>query len=148
MIRNTCELVEGRLLEIRAAAGYRTVSDVEEMIGMIGETTSKLPVETKFAVAADWRGVHLMSPDTASRAREMLALTNPRVVRSAILTLPENPLTNLQVVRLIREAEHASRRHFTSAQEQYAWLSEILSVEESARLWEFLELRRSPSLRS
>jgi hypothetical protein len=68
----------------------------------------------------------------------MLARTNPRVTRSSILTLPEHPLTNLQVVRLIREAENPGRRHFISPHEQHAWLSEVLTLAESARLAAFL----------
>ena len=144
MARNTCEFVVGRLLEIRVDAGYRSVADVDEMIGMIASNVAALPPEGKFALAADWRQVQLMPPETAARAREMLALTNSRVLRSAILTLPENPLTNLQVVRLIREAENPSRKHFTSPREQHAWLSEVLTIAEAARLAEFLGLPSHP----
>ena len=146
MVRNTCEFVEGHLLEIRVAAGYRNVADVNEMMGMIGENVAKLPPEEKFAIVADWRAVQLMAPETAARAREMLARVNPRVTRSAILTLPENPLTNLQVIRLIREAENPSRRHFSSSKELHAWVSEVLTAEESARLWKFVELPGRPPL--
>jgi hypothetical protein len=144
MVRNTCEFVVGHLLEIRVAAGYRVMADVDEMIAMMGASVAKLPPTTKFAIAADWRAVQLMPPDTAERARVMLARSNPRVKRSSILTLQENPLTNLQVIRLIREAESPLRRHFTSAHEQHAWLSEVLTESESARLATFLELPGNP----
>jgi len=86
--------------------------------------------------------VAMMSPDTALRAREMLSRANPRVIRSAILTLPERSLANLQVLRLVREAESENRRHFTSPAEQWRWLSEVLTEPERARLAEFLELSR------
>jgi hypothetical protein len=138
MLRNTCELATGRLLEIRVGAGYRTVADVEDMIRMITINMAKVPAAEKCAIAADWRAVHLMPPDVAARAREMIAATNPRVIRSSILTLPENPLTNLQAVRLIREAENPNRRHFTSATSMHAWLSEVLTPAESARAKIFL----------
>jgi hypothetical protein len=140
MGRNTCDFVEGRLLEIRVADGYRTVEDVDQMIAMIGENVAKLLPEEKFSIAADWRAVQLMPPEVAARARQMLTKVNPRVVRSSILTLPANPLTNLQVIRLIREAENSSRRHFTSAKEHHAWLSEVLTPKESQRLAKFLGL--------
>src|SRR5258706_1341493 len=140
MDRNTCEFVEGLLLEIRVAAGYRTVDDINQMIRMIKDNMAKLRPEDKFAIAADWRAVHLMPPEVAARAREMLQVVNPRVTRSSILTLPENPVTNLQVIRLVREAENSSRRHFTSAKEQHAWLSEVLTPKESRRLATFLGL--------
>lgn len=138
MRRNTCGLVSGRLLEIRVAAGYRTVSDIEEMIAMIKRNVARLPAAEKCVIAADWRAVHVMPPHTAARAREMLMEVNPRVARSSILTLPENPTTNLQAVRIIREAENPNRRHFTSTRQMHTWLSEVLTPEESARLEEFL----------
>jgi hypothetical protein len=68
----------------------------------------------------------------------MLARVNPRVTRSAILTLPEDAMTNLQVVRLVREAQNASRRAFTDARDMTNWLSEMLSPAEGARLKKFL----------
>lgn len=68
----------------------------------------------------------------------MLAMSNPRVIRSAILTAPDQSTTNLQVFRLVREAENSARRHFTVAREQCDWLAEVLTTEETARLRQFL----------
>lgn len=140
MASNTCEFVVGRLLEIRVAAGYGSVADVNDMIGMMQGQVSSLSPDGRYAIAADWRAVHVMSPETASRARDMLARSNPRVTRSAILTLPESSTTNLQVMRLVREAENAARRHFTSALEMHRWLSEVLTEQEGQRLASFLGL--------
>jgi hypothetical protein len=148
MIRNTCEFVVGRLLEIRVAAGYHTVGDVDEVIRMTSDNLKTLPRSGKFVAAADWRAVRLMSPETAARAQQLLQSTNPRLERSAILTLPESPLTNLQVVRLIREAENADRRHFVSAAEMHAWLAEVLTEDESSRLATFLGLDGNPPVDS
>jgi hypothetical protein len=137
---NTCELTVGRLLEIRVADGYKSVADVDHMIHMIQKSFAALKPEGKIVIAADWRAVQMMSPDTAARAREMLAGVNPRVIRSSILTLPENPLTNLQVVRLIREAENTARRHFSEPRALVTWLAEILTPAEVQRLRAFLAL--------
>jgi hypothetical protein len=71
----------------------------------------------------------------------MLLRMNQRLVRSAILTLPENPTTNLQVVRLVREAENERRRLFTDPQDMQVWLAEVLSREALARLRAFLAER-------
>jgi hypothetical protein len=144
MVRNTCEFVVGHLLEIRMAAGYRDADDLNEMHRMIGGLTSKLPPPAKFALASDWRAVRLMAPDIAVLVREGMLRGNPYLTRAAILTLPANPLTNLQVIRLIRECENPSRRHFTSPKELHGWLSEVLTAAESARLWTFLELPGTP----
>ena len=131
-------------MEIRVARGYRSVEDVDEMIAMMVERVSQLPPEQRYVIAADWRGVAVMSPDTATRVRAMLTKSNARVERSSILTLSDrSALTNLQVERLVREAENDNRRHFTSAREQYLWLSEVLTRVESARLADFLGLKAS-----
>lgn len=140
MASNTCEINVGRLLEIRVAAGYHSVRDVDRMIGMMQTHFGKLGTCERYVIVADWRNVAMMSPDTAVRAKEMLTRSNPRVIRSSILTLPERSLANLQVLRLVREADIENRRHFTSAIDQHRWLSEVLTEPEQSRLAEFLDL--------
>lgn len=137
---NTCEMHVGRLMEIRVDDGYRSVRDVDRMIVMMQAHMSAMTPGDKYVIAADWRNVRMMAPETAARAREMLARSNPRVLRSAILSSPDQSLTNLQVVRLIREAESTSRRHFISADDQYLWLAEVLTDPERARLADFLSI--------
>jgi hypothetical protein len=139
---NTCEMNVGRLLEIRVAASYRNVRDVDEMIGMIGAQFQRLPSDGKVVIAADWTSVSVMAPDTAARARQMLANTNSRVVRSSILVRPGHATANLQVLRLVREADNDHRRHFTSARMQFDWLAEVLHEDEKERLRVFLGLMR------
>jgi len=140
VVRNTCSFVVGRLLEIRVAAGYHAVQDVDEMMAMMRDQISRLPEQHKFVIAADWRRVGVMPQDTAERAREMLARSNPRVVKSSILIDPSHATTSLQVVRLVKEAENANRRHFTDAAQQIAWLSDVLTAQELQRLRVFLAL--------
>jgi hypothetical protein len=141
MAANTCEMPVGRLMEIRVAAGYRAVADVDEMIQMMVDRVSRLPADLKYVIAADWRGVTVMAPETAARARVMLSKANARVERSSILTAVDQSTSNLQVQRLVREAENENRRHFVSARAQHAWLAEILTREESRRLAEFLGIK-------
>lgn len=138
VVRNTCSFVVGRLLEIRVAAGYHAVQDVDEMIGMIVDQVSRVPEHQKFVIAADWRKVTVMPQDTAERAREMLTRSNPRLLKSSILIDPSHATTGLQVVRLVEEAENANRRHFTDAAQQIAWLSDVLTAQELQRLRAFL----------
>lgn len=110
------------------------------MIAMMVDRVGKLAPDQRYVIAADWRNVTVMSPETATRARAMLAKSNARVERSSILTLGERSMTNLQAQRLVREAENENRRHFVHARDQHAWLSEVLTGEESARLAQFLGL--------
>jgi hypothetical protein len=110
------------------------------MIRQIGLAVSSISPEQKYVIAADWRAVGVMSPETSARARAMLAGTNARVVRSSILIQAEHSIAQLQVQRIVREADNANRRHFTNARAQHTWLSEVLTPAEAARLAEFLEL--------
>ena len=136
--QNTCTFVVGRLMEIRVAAGYHTVRDVDQMITMMREQISRLPEREMIVIAADWRHVTVMPQATAARARDMLARSNPRVLRSSILTDPTHATANLQVLRLVKAAENDNRRHFTSPGEQIAWLAQVLTSRELQRLREFL----------
>lgn len=144
MSDNTCAFNVGRLMEIRVGRGYRSVEDVEAMIQMMVQTATKLGPSEPFVIAADWRAVTVMSQPTATRARGMLARSNARVIRSSILTLPAHSTANLQVRRLLREAENENRKHFVDAREQHRWLSEVLTSAESERLSSFLGLSAEP----
>jgi hypothetical protein len=138
MALNTCEFRIGRLMEIRVAAGYRSAVDVDEMIQMMVDRVSKLPADLKYVIAADWRSVTVMSPETATRVRTMLSRSNARVERSSILTAADQSTANLQVERLVREAENENRRHFIRTRDLHNWLSEVLTPMESRRLSDFL----------
>lgn len=133
-------------MEIRVAKGYRSVEDVDEMIGMMVDRVSRLAPEQKYVIAGDLRNVTVMSPETAARVRTMLTKSNARVERSSILTMPLKSTANLQIQRLVREAEYENRRHFVSARDQHQWLSQVLTLEESGRLSEFLGLTDGPAV--
>lgn len=132
--RNTCKIAEGRLLEIDVCAGYREVSDVDAMIEMMAAEFKRVAEPTRIVIAADWRACRLLTPPVAERVVQMLSRSNPRVERSAILHNPEQATSVLQVMRLAREAELPYRRVFTEAAEMKAWLGEILTPAERARL--------------
>src|SRR5262245_24804326 len=112
MTQNTCHITVGRLMEIDVAAGYRSVADVDEMIGMIAGELARLP-KLSVIVAADWRPCGLFTPDVAERAIKMLSSVNDRIERSAIIHRVDQPTSVLQVMRLIREAKYEHRRVFT-----------------------------------
>ena len=130
-------------MEIRVTNGYRNVNEVNEMIALIADCGNRLANDGKFVIAADWRAdtaMAVMSPETSDRVHHMLTRSNPRVIRSSILTLADQSLINLQVVRLVREAESTNRRHFTDGRQQFEWLAEVLTEAEATRLKTFLEL--------
>jgi hypothetical protein len=129
----------GRLLEIRVA-GFRSSADIHAQTAGIAQAVASLPKDTKYVIAGDWRVAQIMAPEIAEGAAEMLARANSSITRSGILTLPEQSTANLQIFRIIREAQNPSRRHFTSALAMHRWLSEELTPVESARLLVFLEM--------
>jgi hypothetical protein len=137
--KNTCEFVVGRLLEIRVA-GFRSSADIHAQTAGIAHAVASLPKDTKYVIAGDWRAAQIMAPEMAEDAAEMLARVNSSIVRSGILTRPERSSANLQILRIVQEAQNPSRRHFTSASAMHGWLSEELTPEESARLRIFLEV--------
>jgi hypothetical protein len=132
--RNTCKIHAGRLLEIRVRAGYRTVSDVDDMISMIAAELARVPEPTRILIAADWRQCRVLTQDVAERAVQMLTRGNPRVERSAILHEPGQATSVLQVMRIVREAELQNRRVFTDPSEMRAWLAEVTQPDELERL--------------
>jgi hypothetical protein len=136
---NTCVFVVGRLMEIRLAAGFRTPEDVDQMNALL-HAQAALFGHKPFVIVADWRGVNVMSQDTAAKARAMLTQANPHVIRSALLVQEVAPTTTLQVHRLVKEAQNDNRRMFTKVTEQAAWLAEVLTPQELSRLYEFLAM--------
>jgi hypothetical protein len=125
-------------MEIAVDGGYHAPSDVDSMIGMIGARLATVPPTVNVVVAADWRGVHLMRPDTSERAHTMLTRVSPRIERSAILVRTSSSTEMLQFVRLVRESHHPGRRIFDSPAPMHAWLAEVLAPGEARRLSTFL----------
>lgn len=132
--RNTCRVVAGRVLEINVRAGYRVVSDVDDMIDMMTAEFERIPEPTRIVIAADWRACRVLTPFVAERVVKMLSRSNPRVERSAILHNVDQATSVLQVLRLTREAVFSNRRVFTDERELEAWLGEILTQPERARV--------------
>jgi hypothetical protein len=115
-------------------AGYRTVSDVDDMIAMIAAEFARIPEPTRIIIAADWRQCRVFTPSVAERATKMLTGSNPRVERSAILHDAGQATSILQVLRIAREAKLQNRRVFTDSAEMRAWLAEVTQPDELDRL--------------
>jgi hypothetical protein len=137
--QNTARLSVGRLLEIRADAGYRTAADVDLLFDELEREVARLPPETHHVTVVDWRQCPLMAPEAAERIGARIAGTNARTERSAALVSPDAPVAVLQFLRLIREAGLPTRRLFFDAREMQQWLDEVLTPAEAARLSAFVE---------
>jgi hypothetical protein len=140
MVRNSCEWNVGRVLEISVPCGYETPADVDAMFAMVRERVAAMPPHVAHVTIADWRGCKVLPPRAVERVQEMLRNTNPRTERSATLHLRESPTAVMQFFRLVREAEHPARRLFTEPEELVAWVAEVLTPPEVARVRTFLGL--------
>jgi hypothetical protein len=139
--KNTCEIVEGRLLEIDIAAGFNQPSDIDDQIKLVVSALSKVGPDTKVVIAADWRPCKLFTPETAERAIKLFSDLNARIERSGILHRFDQPTSVLQVLRLIRETHFDRRRVFTHPEEVYGWLEPVLNLRERERLRAFFAQR-------
>jgi len=139
--RNTCQIIEGRLLEIDIAAGFNQPSDIDDQIKLIVSTLGQVGPDTRVVIAADWRPCKLFTPETAERAIKLFSDLNARIERSGILHRMDQPTSVLQVLRLIRETHFDRRRVFTHVEDLHAWLDPVLNPNERARLRAFFSQR-------
>ncbi|MEO8182184.1 MAG: hypothetical protein ABI895_25395 [Deltaproteobacteria bacterium] len=135
---NTIAIVVGRLLEIRAEAGYRSRLDVEVVTRAIQGEMKRLPQGASVVIVADWQLCPVMHEEAAQHLVEQLRSNNPRVERSAALASQKSPIAVLQFVRLVREANNPKRRLFYEPKPLIEWLTPVLTPQEATRLREFL----------
>jgi len=136
---NTCSLKVGRLLEIRAAKGYKTPEDVDALFSLIGPEIAKLPPTQRIVVVTDWRFCPILSDAASERLLAQITATNPRSERSGAVASRQSPTAVLQFLRMVRESQHPDRRLFNDVDMLVAWLSEVLTPPEIARMKEFLQ---------
>jgi hypothetical protein len=144
MPSNTARMQVGRLLEIRADAGYRTRAEVDALFDMMEREIGRLPPTQRHVTVVDWRRCPVMSPEAAERIAQRISATNATTERSAALAKSDAPVAVLQFVRVIREAGLPDRKLFFEERELIAWLEEVLSEAEARRLREFLNERPQP----
>jgi hypothetical protein len=125
----------GRFLEVRVVT-LRTLADVRAY---------ERELLRAFAVAGprpvgicDLRYVGIFPPDVADALVGTLARGGTSLERSALLLAPALPALALQIERIVREAGDPQRRTFRTPADATAWLGEVLTPPELARLETFL----------
>ena len=93
---------------------------------------------SNIVICADWRSGSLLSPAAAQVLLDMLTGRSTQIERSAILLAANKAVFDLQVERLVREANHPSRRTFRDAEKQISYVAEVLSGLECERARSFL----------
>jgi hypothetical protein len=141
----TVENHVGRLLEIRMASPI-TLEELGGFQGAILRVVSQTPGTTAVG-CTDLLGARVFDQAVTNRLVSIIRHENPRVERNALL-VGEGAVFSMQTERIIREAGSASRRAFRSTTDLTAWLGEVLTASERARLSTFLRegarLRRDP----
>jgi hypothetical protein len=125
----------GRVIEVRIQ-DLETVKEVD-LVGRRFLAVVAGVRKSRVIVCADYRGVHLLAARVADAFRDMMATTNPRVERSAML-LPPPSTQSLQIDRIARETRYVGRRTFREASALERWLAEVLDSPERRRVHEFL----------
>jgi hypothetical protein len=115
------------LPDVAAAQAYR-----QEIFAALTSDPSSV------VICADWRGGSVLSPDAAEVLLGMLTARSAQIERSAILLAANKAVFDLQVERLVREANHASRRTFRDVEKQVTYLAEVLNASETELARSFL----------
>ena len=88
-------------------------------------------------ICSDLRETHVFSPEVTERLIHTMRGANPNLERHAMLG-NGSALFSLQMARLIREAAADTRRKlFTTMEPLVAWLDELLTLGERARMRQF-----------
>jgi hypothetical protein len=138
MATNTARIRVGRLLEVRADRGYRTVADVDTVFDTIDREVEKLANSERHVTVVDWRKCPVMSPLAAARMAERIELGHGRTQLSAALANHDSPVAVLQFLHVIREAGLPDRTLFFDPGQLVEWLTGALKRTEFRRLREFL----------
>src|SRR5262245_17221620 len=85
-------------------------------------------------VFADYSQTRFLLLEDAAHLVQMFRRHNSRIERSAIVVSASSAVGVLQMERVIREANHVSRRAFRDARDAAAWLDEVLTSPERTRL--------------
>jgi hypothetical protein len=125
----------GRLLETRIR-GLLTPEDVPKLRDGLYAIIAKQPLLLISAIDLRGSGTHGRN-QIASGLLQLFKDTNDRIERTGILVGPD-PLMPIQVESILVQAKHPGRRAFQEPEELIAFLSEVASAEETARLRAFL----------
>lgn len=132
----TVERNVGRLVEVRVES-LRSSSDAEAFIRAIrGAIVEAAPA--RIVVCADHRAVPIYTQAVSDRLVELFTSINQGIDRAGLIVARTNATFSLQIERIVRESQNPLRRVFYDPDTVTAWLSEVLTEPEVARMRAFL----------
>jgi hypothetical protein len=133
----TVERQVGRLVEARVRE-LKNRQAADAYFQAITAAVVDAPSPHRAVICADHRPVVIYPPVVADRLVELFTSVNKRVERAALIVARSNATVSLQIERIVRESDNANRRVFYDVEPAQAFLSEVLSAAEKARVRRFL----------
>jgi hypothetical protein len=127
----------GRLIEVKLASPL-TIEEVQHFVQDHLAIMKKIP--GKYIGVVDLLEAYVFPPAVADAMIQLLSGAASHVERTAIL-IGESATFALQVERAIRSSNSENRRVFRLESELVAWLREVLTLHERARLDLFMHER-------
>jgi hypothetical protein len=146
----TVESRTGRLLEARVES-LKTVERAAAYSDALARVVKRAPGNEPMILCADHRAVVVYPQPVADKLAALFGAMNQRLARIALLVAPTNATLTMQLGRIVREANNPDRRVFLIPAEAEAFLGDVLTGPERARLARFLRGDRTdvpPSSRS
>jgi len=136
----TVENRRGRLIEVRMTSPT-TMQEIDDSDGKMEKVLQAISGDG--VVAADYAHARILPSAQAKRLAEIFRRHTPRVERSGILIAADSAVALLQMERMIHLAQNPGRKVFREVHELKAWLDELLTPLEKARLRAFFEAPRT-----
>jgi hypothetical protein len=127
----------GRLIEARVF-DLRTREDADAYSRDLGIQVMRLPKSVRPILCADHRPVVIYPQPAADRLIELFTQMNTRLERVAVVVARTNATLAMQLQRIVREAAYTARRVVHDAEDAHAHLAPALSLDELARMRDFL----------
>jgi hypothetical protein len=131
----TIENRVGRLIELRVESPV-TEEELLRFPDMLAKACK--PIKGQIATCTDFAGATVFLQPVATRWIEIIRQDSPLVERNAVL-VGEGAVFSMQIERIIRQAGFKNRKAFLASAPLMAWLGEILTARERARLEQFLQ---------
>lgn len=132
---NQVQIVTGRLIEVCVRS--LAPSELLRLVREISAARSRMAQGGVVAIA-DLRSLASLSELSLARATKLLPTWNPGLLRVALLLPAQAGAMGLQLQRILDTAGSPKRRLFYDPAEAEAWLCEVLTEPERARLSAFL----------
>ena len=127
----------GRLIEIRVVPPL-PIEDATRFLQEVVRLTAVQP--GKIVAVTDLRtGLRTVDPNSIDFIAAIMRSENPKLERNALILSSMSPTFALQMERMVKTAGAVQRRIFKTRGEAEAWLGEVLTGAERARLRAFLD---------